>query len=91
MATGDIDDPIDYGSTVRNNLMKRPGYSPCCGDGRCRFGMPRTAFKAGQFDCMCGWRSEFPDDLIEGYRACWRESRSHSPTNPARSTRSRSS
>jgi hypothetical protein len=71
MAHGDLEDPTDYGSTVRNNLMKRPGYSPYCGDGRCRFNMPRTGFRDGQFVCICGWRSEFPDDFIEGYQARW--------------------
>lgn len=55
-------------STVRDNLMTRPGYSPYCGAGSCQFHWPRTRFDGRQFVCNCGWKSEFPDDFIAGYR-----------------------
>lgn len=71
MADGDLDDPVDYGSIVRNNLMKRPKYTPYCGDGGCRFLMPRMGFDGDQFRCMCGYRTNFPDDFMEGYKARW--------------------
>lgn len=71
MATGDVLDPTDYGSTVRNNLMKRPGYRPYCGNGE-RCSMPRTIWNGAQFDCpRCDWQSQFSADFIEGYIARW--------------------
>jgi hypothetical protein len=59
-------------SIVRENLMTRPGYSPYCGDMKCRAGMPRTRFDGEQFVCRCGWRSEFPEDFISKYRKKWK-------------------
>lgn len=61
-------------SLVRENLMTRPGYSPYCGETRCCYSMPRTAWDGEQFTCKCGWRSQFPADFIERYKAKW-----HSP------------
>lgn len=58
---------------VRENLMTREGYSPYCGNDRCRV-MPRTNWdsKRNQFVCPnCGWVSQFPDDFIQRYRAKW--------------------
>jgi hypothetical protein len=71
MARGDIDDPTNWGSTVRNNLMKRPNYSPYCGNDDCVWHMPRTTFNDGQFECRCGWRSGFEPDFIKQYKARW--------------------
>ena len=68
MAEGDLDDPTDYGTTVRNNLMKRPGYAPYCGNDLC---MSRAPFDGDQFKCRCGWRSSYPSDFIDGYKARW--------------------
>lgn len=71
MAEGDLDDPTDYGSTVRNNLMKRPGYTPYCGN-HVRCHMPRTAFSGVQFVCpSCFWESQFPAEFIDQYKARW--------------------
>ena len=56
---------------VRDNLLTREGYAPYCGDGNCRFHMPRTAFDGEQFRCICGWRSGFPADFIAEYKAKW--------------------
>jgi hypothetical protein len=67
MATGDITDPVDYGSIVRNNLMKRPGYAPYCGSQH----MVRLTFDGAQFTCFCGYCTEFPDDFMAGYKARW--------------------
>ncbi|WP_034256826.1 hypothetical protein [Adhaeribacter aquaticus] len=59
---------------VRENLMTRPGYSPYCGNGRCKFTLwsnsnPRTKFNGSQFVCpTCGWTSQFPDDFIKRYK-----------------------
>lgn len=58
-------------SVVRDNLMNVPGYSPYCGDTRCRYRMPRTSWDGAQFKCRCGWRSEFPADFIERYKSKW--------------------
>lgn len=58
-------------STVRENLMTRPGYSPYCGGERCRT-MPRTHWTGEQFKCThCGWVSAFPADFIAEYKAKW--------------------
>lgn len=57
-------------SIVRENLMNRPGYSPYCGNVDCRT-MPRSTWDGHQFKCMCGWRSEFPEDFIAEYKAKW--------------------
>lgn len=71
MAEGDLDDPVDYGSVVRNNLMKRPGYRPYCG-GRYKIcGLPRLVWDGEQFFCSCGYRTEFPDAFMAAYRARW--------------------
>lgn len=66
MAEGDLDDPVDYGSIVRNNLMKRPGYAPYCGETRC---FSRTRWDGEQFGCGCGYRTGFPEAFIALYRA----------------------
>lgn len=60
-------------SIVRDNLMNEEGYSPYCGRGysACTFRMPRTTFTDDQFECRCGWRSEFPDEFIEEYKKKW--------------------
>lgn len=60
-----------YGSIVRANLMTEPGYSPYCGDMKCRHGMPRTRFNGSQFQCTCGWKSGFPPEFIADYKAKW--------------------
>ena len=53
--------------------MNEEGYSPYCGRGysACTFRMPRTTFTDDQFECRCGWRSEFPDEFIEEYKKKW--------------------
>jgi len=61
MADGDLADPVDYGSIVRNNLMKRPGYAPYCGETRC---FSRTVWDGAQFRCRCGYRTEFPEAFL---------------------------
>lgn len=58
-------------SIIRDNLMKRPGYSPYCGDPNCRAGMPRSTWDGQQFKCTCGWRSGFTGDFIAEYKAKW--------------------
>ena len=68
MADRDIDDPIDYGSIVRNNLMKRPGYAPYC-MGCASFS--RMVWDGEQFKHYCGARTEFPEDFTTGYKARW--------------------
>jgi hypothetical protein len=52
---------IDYGSIVRNNLMKQPGYAPYCG-GCHRF--DRATWDGEQLIHFCG----FPDDSINLYK-----------------------
>lgn len=76
MAEGDLDDPADYGSIVRNNLMKRPGYAPYCG---CCTGLFRMIWDGEQFICrITHERTAFPADFIAAYKARW-----HSETQPA--------
>lgn len=61
-------------SIVRENLMKRPGYTPYCGNMKCQT-MPRTYWTGEQFKCSCcDWTSQFPDDFIAEYKAAWSKS-----------------
>jgi hypothetical protein len=61
----DMDDPTDYGSIVRNNLMKRPGYAPYCMG--CS-SMSRMVWDGEQFTHPCGTRTEFPADFIAQFK-----------------------
>lgn len=61
----------DYGSLVKNNLMKEKFYTPYCGSDNCSYGMPRTKWFSGQFMCSCGWVSEFDAAFIKEYRKKW--------------------
>lgn len=58
---------------VRDNLMRRKGYSPYCGlEAKCPDSWPRTVFDGEQFVCpSCGWVSEFNDEFIEKYKKKW--------------------
>lgn len=56
---------------VRENLMKREGYTPYCGAFKCSFDSPRTVFDGSQFKCKCGWVSQFPPDFITRYKSKW--------------------
>lgn len=76
MAQGDLRDPVDYGSTVRNNLMKRPGYRPYCGEPAC---FARIDWDGAQFRCGCGYRTAFTPEFIATYRARWPQG----PATPA--------
>ena len=64
-------------STVRENLMNEPHYSPYCGSNIPRFEKggcdnPRTNFNGSQFVCPhCGFVSKFPDDFIIRYKSKW--------------------
>lgn len=69
MSAGDLDDPIDYGSIVRNNLMKRPNYAPYC---MCCSRLLRMQWDGDQFFCtITKQRTQFPPDFISGYKARW--------------------
>lgn len=58
-------------SIVRSNLLNEKGYSPYCGNVKCRV-MPRTTFNGKQFKCgCCGWESSFPEDFITTYKSMW--------------------
>jgi len=56
-------------STVRRNLLTRPGYSPYCGSKQCSCHWPRAQYDVNrqQFLCDCGWVSEFPADFQAAY------------------------
>lgn len=71
MAAEDIDDPHDYGSIVRNNLMKRPGYAPYCMAKCCAHDWSRMKWDGNQFTHHCGARTEFPESFIDGYKSRW--------------------
>ena len=55
---------------VRRNLMERPGYTPYCGSDypTCRAGLTRTRFNGRQFECTCGWQSNFEAEFIDQYK-----------------------
>lgn len=55
-------------TTVRDNLMTRPGYSPYCGNMACHLSMPRTLWDGEQFRCRCGWQSAFDAEFIARYK-----------------------
>ncbi len=55
-------------STVRRNLIERPGYTPYCGSADCGLRWPRTYFNGTQFACGCGWTSAFEVEFIEQYK-----------------------
>ena len=59
-------------SIIRENLMEHAGYTPYCGNMVCPVNMPRTHFIRGQFECRCGWRSNFEKEFIEAYKAKWK-------------------
>ncbi len=56
---------------VRENLMDSAFYSPYCGDYNCRAGMPRTKWNGSQFECSCGFVTEFPANFIRKYKQKW--------------------
>ena len=64
-------------SIVRENLMTVSGYTPYCGNNISRKEIggcdnPRTKFNGEQFICpKCGFRTTFPRDFIEKYKAHW--------------------
>ena len=60
-------------SIVRDNLLKRPGYTPYCGNATCGYHWPRTEFNGKQFTCQCGWRSSFEPEFIDKYKAFTKE------------------
>lgn len=60
-------------SIVRENLLKRLGYTPYCGAEKCPAHWPRTTFRDGQFHCSCGWQSSFEPGFIEKYKAAQKE------------------
>lgn len=57
-------------SFVRENLMNDKDYRPYCGEPKCR-SFARTIWKGKQFQCNCGWQSEFADDFISEYKSKW--------------------
>jgi len=83
MADGDLDDPVDYGSIVRNNLMKRPGYTPYCGETHC---FNRTSWDGEQFRCRCGYRTEFPEAFLSPYRVRRDQMRQQEAPQPLRAS-----
>ena len=56
-------------SVVRQNLMSYKNYTPYCGSNGCDSNWPRTMFKDDQFECSCGWRSNYEPFFIEEYKA----------------------
>jgi hypothetical protein len=55
-------------SIVRINLMTDKDYRPYCGADSCVYTMPRSKWNGSQFECKCGWVSEFPADFITRYK-----------------------
>ncbi|MES2379727.1 MAG: hypothetical protein V4538_01710 [Bacteroidota bacterium] len=65
--------PANEISVVRYNLMNQEGYTPYCGNDTCILLMHRTTWNidTAQFECKCGWRSQFPSRFIARYKARW--------------------
>lgn len=63
-------------STVRKNLLTRPNYTPYCGSDLCHHRMPRTRFNGEQFECRCGWVSQYDEEFIEEYKRFRNENKS---------------
>lgn len=63
---------MSLGSIVRDNLMKREGYKPFCGNDKCTLHWPRTEFNGKQFVCKCGWSSNYETSFIETYKKVWK-------------------
>jgi hypothetical protein len=65
-----ITDDLIEGSVVRFNLMNREYYQPYCGVSRC---FNRATFNKNkkQFECTCGWISQYPESFIEKYLERW--------------------
>lgn len=68
-----VDDRLSYLksglSIVRQNLLSVPGYTPYCGNAeKCTHLMPRTKFNGQQFECECGWVSQFEPEFIDDYK-----------------------
>jgi predicted RNA-binding Zn-ribbon protein involved in translation (DUF1610 family) len=56
---------------VRINLFNDKWYTPYCGNVT-KCSMPRTTFDGEQFVCPeCGWKSSFPSEFIQKYKAKW--------------------
>jgi len=60
-------------TTVRQNLMTVENYAPYCGNYFCRYNGPRTKWshEHNQFKCNCGFKTEFPQEFIDKYKAKW--------------------
>lgn len=56
-------------SVVRENLMKDPKYTPYCGAVECYARWPRTHFNGEQFECRCGFVTEFNSAFIADWKA----------------------
>ena len=52
-------------SIAVKNMLTRKGYTPYCGADSCIFFMPRTVFTSGQYQCVCGWRSQLDKDIVD--------------------------
>ena len=61
-------------SVVRENLLKHLGYTPYCGGDYVVCRLPRLRFDGEQFKCpVCTYRSNFPPEFIEQYKAAQQE------------------
>jgi hypothetical protein len=66
-------------SIVKKNLLTEKYYAPYCVESKCSHGMPRTQFNGEQFECGCGWKSQFNKEFIEkylAYRKTWKDKES---------------
>lgn len=55
-------------SIVRDNLLNRKNYTPYCGRENCRDRWPRLVFNGEQFECSCGYCTNFEKEFIEKYK-----------------------
>lgn len=58
---------------VRENLMTVENYHPHCPSRKCTLSLNRASWNPNikQFECQCGWISNFPDDFINRYMKKW--------------------
>lgn len=71
-------------SVVCNNLLTQLGYVPYCGAEPCSYRWPRTKFNGKQFECKCGWQSQFEPEFIEQYKAAQEKMRKDGHVNLGR-------